>query len=260
MPDTAFQITDDFRRRMAGVFGERGGVAGWRGCRSCWPSARALVADVGAALCAYLQLCRAGHPRRWHAGRAEGGLSEPGTALGDGRRCNCWPGRASVRCWTPMPSAARSCWSACCRAGRWQHWSQTKTSAPRPSPSTCCAPLAARRRRAHLPQRRRLGAGLAPPARALRWRHRAAAGATASLKQRSASPGCWRQPALQVLLHGDLHHDNILSATRAPWLIIDAKGLVGDSGYDLGAFLYNPIPDLLTLPQPEPCWRDAWRS
>jgi streptomycin 6-kinase len=52
------------------------------------------------------------------------------------------------------------------------------------------------------------------------------------------------------LLHGDLHHDNILSATRSPWLIIDPKGIVGDPGYDLGAFLYNPIPGLLQLPSP----------
>jgi streptomycin 6-kinase len=53
-----------------------------------------------------------------------------------------------------------------------------------------------------------------------------------------------------TLLHGDLHHDNILSATRAPWLIIDPKGIVGDPGYDLGAFLYNPWPGLLQLPDP----------
>jgi streptomycin 6-kinase len=53
-----------------------------------------------------------------------------------------------------------------------------------------------------------------------------------------------------MLLHGDLHHDNILSATREPWLIIDPKGIVGDPGYDLGAFLYNPMPGLLDLPGP----------
>lgn len=52
------------------------------------------------------------------------------------------------------------------------------------------------------------------------------------------------------LLHGDLHHDNILSATRSPWLIIDPKGVVGDPGYDLGAFLYNPWPGLMGLPDP----------
>lgn len=52
------------------------------------------------------------------------------------------------------------------------------------------------------------------------------------------------------LLHGDFHHDNVLSATRKPWLIIDPKGIVGDPGYDLGAFLYNPIPGLLNMPNP----------
>lgn len=46
------------------------------------------------------------------------------------------------------------------------------------------------------------------------------------------------EPAL--LLHGDLHHFNILRATRQPWLAIDPKGLVGDPGYEVGAFLYNP--------------------
>ncbi|HYI15680.1 MAG TPA: aminoglycoside phosphotransferase family protein, partial [Thermomicrobiales bacterium] len=54
-----------------------------------------------------------------------------------------------------------------------------------------------------------------------------------------------------LLLHGDLHHDNILSATREPWLVIDPKGIVGDPGYDLGAFLYNPMPGLLELPNPD---------
>ncbi len=43
-----------------------------------------------------------------------------------------------------------------------------------------------------------------------------------------------------MVLHGDFHHFNILQAERAPWLVIDPKGLVGDPGYDLGAFLYNP--------------------
>jgi streptomycin 6-kinase len=46
----------------------------------------------------------------------------------------------------------------------------------------------------------------------------------------------------RVVLHGDLHHDNILAATREPWLAIDPHGAVGDPGYDLGALLYNPDP------------------
>lgn len=47
----------------------------------------------------------------------------------------------------------------------------------------------------------------------------------------------------RVVLHGDLHHDNILRATRAPWLAIDPHGLVGDPGYETGSLLFNPDPD-----------------
>ena len=41
------------------------------------------------------------------------------------------------------------------------------------------------------------------------------------------------------LLHGDIHHDNILSATREPFLVIDPKGIIGHVGYDIGVFLNN---------------------
>ena len=51
-----------------------------------------------------------------------------------------------------------------------------------------------------------------------------------------------------VLLHGDLHHDNILSAVREPWLAIDPKGVVGEAEYEVGAFVRNR---LLTGPKPE---------
>ena len=46
-----------------------------------------------------------------------------------------------------------------------------------------------------------------------------------------------------VLLHGDLHHDNILLSERG-WLAIDPKGVVGDPAYEPATFLYNP-PDRL---------------
>jgi streptomycin 6-kinase len=45
-----------------------------------------------------------------------------------------------------------------------------------------------------------------------------------------------------LMLHGDLHHDNVLRAEREPWLAIDPFGVVGDPGYDCGAMLYNPDP------------------
>ncbi len=43
----------------------------------------------------------------------------------------------------------------------------------------------------------------------------------------------------RVLLHGDLHHFNVLSAEREPWLAIDPKGVVGEREYEVGAFLRN---------------------
>lgn len=46
----------------------------------------------------------------------------------------------------------------------------------------------------------------------------------------------------RVLLHGDLHHDNVLRATRLPWLAIDPHGLTGDPAYEAGSWLYNPEP------------------
>lgn len=52
-----------------------------------------------------------------------------------------------------------------------------------------------------------------------------------------------------VLLHGDLHHGNILAARRRPWLAIDPKGVVGEPAYDTGALLYNPA-ELLDAPRP----------
>jgi streptomycin 6-kinase len=53
-----------------------------------------------------------------------------------------------------------------------------------------------------------------------------------------------------VLLHGDLHHFNILAAERQPWLAIDPKGLIGEPAYEVGALLRNPFPYLLKMPNP----------
>jgi streptomycin 6-kinase len=45
------------------------------------------------------------------------------------------------------------------------------------------------------------------------------------------------------LLHGDLHHHNILSDNRRGWIAIDPKGVVGESAYEIGAALRNPTSD-----------------
>jgi streptomycin 6-kinase len=53
-----------------------------------------------------------------------------------------------------------------------------------------------------------------------------------------------------TLLHGDLHHGNVLAASREPWLAIDPKGVVAEHAYEVGALLRNPLPRLLRLPDP----------
>lgn len=47
-----------------------------------------------------------------------------------------------------------------------------------------------------------------------------------------------------ALLHGDLHHGNILKHGKT-WLALDPKGVIGEPAYEIGAFLRNPWPDIL---------------
>jgi len=47
-----------------------------------------------------------------------------------------------------------------------------------------------------------------------------------------------------ALLHGDLHHDNILQNSN-DWIVIDPKGVIGEPAYEVAAFIRNPIPELL---------------
>jgi streptomycin 6-kinase len=51
------------------------------------------------------------------------------------------------------------------------------------------------------------------------------------------------------LLHGDLHHYNVLMDDQRGWLAIDPKGVIGELEYELGASLRNPLerPELFTL-------------
>jgi streptomycin 6-kinase len=52
------------------------------------------------------------------------------------------------------------------------------------------------------------------------------------------------------LLHGDLHHGNVLSAGRRPWLAIDPKGFVGERAADTATLLHNPAGFLAREPNP----------
>jgi streptomycin 6-kinase len=46
---------------------------------------------------------------------------------------------------------------------------------------------------------------------------------------------------MPVVLHGDMHHFNVLRSCRAGWLAIDPHGLAGDRCFDLCQFLRNPV-------------------
>ncbi len=43
------------------------------------------------------------------------------------------------------------------------------------------------------------------------------------------------------LLHGDLHHYNVLFDNERGWLAIDPKGVIGEIEYEIGAALRNPF-------------------
>ena len=47
------------------------------------------------------------------------------------------------------------------------------------------------------------------------------------------------QPGRTFYLHGDFHPDNIVSARRSPFLLIDPKGIIGHVGYEIAVFLNN---------------------
>ena len=43
-----------------------------------------------------------------------------------------------------------------------------------------------------------------------------------------------------MLIHGDLHHYNILSSEHC-WMAIDPKGVIGPAAYEVGPLLMNPL-------------------
>ena len=49
-----------------------------------------------------------------------------------------------------------------------------------------------------------------------------------------------------TLVHGDLHHHNILDAGQR-YLAIDAKAMLGEPEYDVPSFLWNPLPYRMRL-------------
>jgi streptomycin 6-kinase len=51
-----------------------------------------------------------------------------------------------------------------------------------------------------------------------------------------------------TVLHGDLHHGNVLDFGPRGWLAIDPKGLIGDRGYDHANMFCNPEAETALAP------------
>ena len=49
-----------------------------------------------------------------------------------------------------------------------------------------------------------------------------------------------------LLLHGDLHHENILKNENGSYMVIDPKGVIGDPVFDLSRFILDEFRDDLT--------------
>jgi streptomycin 6-kinase len=64
-----------------------------------------------------------------------------------------------------------------------------------------------------------------------------------------AARGLLAGPCDDVVLHGDLHHDNVLDGESRGWLAIDPKGLIGDRAFDYATVFCNPDP--ATAMQPD---------
>ncbi len=61
-------------------------------------------------------------------------------------------------------------------------------------------------------------------------------------KSAAAARELLASPRDVAVLHGDLHHDNVLDFGDGAWLAIDPKGLIGERGFDYANLFFNPWP------------------
>ena len=59
-----------------------------------------------------------------------------------------------------------------------------------------------------------------------------------------------------VILHGDLHHENILLDEQGGWKAIDPKGVTGPHCLETGRYLLNFLPENLTMTDREKMVRE----
>jgi streptomycin 6-kinase len=61
-----------------------------------------------------------------------------------------------------------------------------------------------------------------------------------SISSTHRMPWVMAEPREVGVLHGDLHHDNVLDFGARGWLAIDPKRLVGERGFDFANIFTNP--------------------
>jgi streptomycin 6-kinase len=60
-----------------------------------------------------------------------------------------------------------------------------------------------------------------------------------------------------VVLHGDLHHENVLRGPDGNLVVLDPNGVLGAPGFDVGALLWNPWGEVLNHPEVMPVRLDV---
>jgi streptomycin 6-kinase len=68
------------------------------------------------------------------------------------------------------------------------------------------------------------------------------------VKSAAAARDLLGAPRDPVVLHGDLHHGNVLDAGERGWIAIDPKGLIGERGFDFANIFHNPSPEIALAP------------
>ena len=109
--------------------------------------------------------------------------------------------------------------------------------------------LCAAAARLHAPRDRPLPPTLVPLTRWFKELAPAASRYGSVLRQATATAReLLREPQDVVLLHGDIHHGNILDGGPRGWLAIDPKGLAGERGFDFANLFCNPDLAVVTAP------------
>jgi streptomycin 6-kinase len=68
------------------------------------------------------------------------------------------------------------------------------------------------------------------------------------VKSLASARALLKEPRDIVVLHGDLHHDNILDGGERGWLAIDPKGLIGERDFEFANLFRNPSAELALEP------------